>query len=59
MAANDFNYWGDGFVFGGINDGVNVNGGMEYFDSGFPYVYIFPSSPPPSGTPRNYGFIIG
>ena len=52
-------YWSNGFPYGGVDDGTNAKGEMNFWDSGFPYVYLFPSSPPPSGTPRNYGFIIG
>lgn len=50
MAANDFNAWSDGFVYGGVNDGTNTNGSMNYWDSGFPFVYIFPTAGTPAST---------
>ena len=59
MPANEMTYWDNGFPFGGVDDGTNPKGEMNFWDSGFPYVYLFPSSPPPSGTARNFGFIIG
>lgn len=59
MPSNEMTYWDSGFPFGGVEDGTNANGEMTFWGNGFPYNYIFPSSPPPSGTPRNYGFIIG
>lgn len=60
MPANSFDHWIDGFPFCGVDDGTNPNGSMNFWDQGFPYIYIFSTAgTPPSGTPRNYGFIIG
>lgn len=59
MAANDFNAWSNGFPYGGVNDSVNTNGSMDYFDSGFPYVYIFPTAGTPATNTGNFFFFFG
>lgn len=60
MPANEMDYWSNGFPYGGVDDGTNAKGEMNFWDNGFPYVYIFSTAgTPPSGTARNFGFIIG
>ena len=60
MPDNEFNNWKNGFQFQGVENGTNDNGEMIYWKNGFPFKSVFiTTTPPPSGTARNFGFIIG
>lgn len=53
---NDFNTWDNGFPYGGINDGTNSNGSMDFWDNGFPYQFIFATPGTLPNTSANFFF---